>query len=70
MLAYLLENTTLSLRPGDTLGQQEKIGIPFKKDNPKFSKVIVNIIDQLKSDRTLPNISRKWFKVDVTQSLK
>ncbi|WP_338859863.1 cystine ABC transporter substrate-binding protein [Mycetohabitans rhizoxinica] len=70
MLAYLIKTNALPLRPSSTLGQQEKVGIPFKKGNPKFAKAIDDAIAQLKADGTLPKISDKWFGLDVTRALK
>ncbi|MCG1054819.1 cystine ABC transporter substrate-binding protein [Mycetohabitans sp. B5] len=70
MLAYLIKTTALPLRPSGTLGQQERVGIPFKKGNPKFAKAIDDAIAQLKADGTLPKISDKWFGIDVTRPLK
>lgn len=70
MLAYLIKTNALPLRPSGTLGQQEKVGIPFKKGNPKFAKAIDDAIAQLKADGTLPKISDKWFGLDVTRALK
>ncbi|MEJ2769450.1 cystine ABC transporter substrate-binding protein [Mycetohabitans sp. B46] len=70
MLAYLIKTNALPLRASGTLGQQEKVGIPFKKGNPKFAKAIDDAIAQLEADGTLPKISDKWFGLDVTRPLK
>jgi L-cystine transport system substrate-binding protein len=70
MLAYLLKTTPLPLRPSGTVGQQETVGIPFKKGNPKFKKAIDDALAELEADGTLPKISEKWFSVDVTKPIK
>lgn len=70
MLAYLLKTTALPLRPSGVLGQQVRVGIPFRKGNPKFAKAIDSALAQLEAHGTLSRISDKWFGIDVTRPLK
>lgn len=71
MLAYLAKTSNLPLRTGANVGDQEdQMGIPFRKGNPKFAKAIADAIDQLKQDGTLTKISEKWFGIDVSKPVK
>ncbi|MGG1943713.1 cystine ABC transporter substrate-binding protein [Trinickia sp. NRRL B-1857] len=67
MVAYLLKNSQLPLRPGAMVGTGNPSGIPFKKDNPKFAKAIADAMNQLEADGTFAKISEKWFGIDVTK---
>ncbi|WP_206952393.1 cystine ABC transporter substrate-binding protein [Trinickia acidisoli] len=67
MVAYLLKNSQLPLRPGAMVGSANPSGIPFKKDNPKFAKAIDDAMAQLEADGTFAKISDKWFGIDVTK---
>ena len=67
MVAYLLKNSQLPLRPGAMVGSGNPSGIPFKKGNPKFAKAIDDAMTQLEADGTFAKISDKWFGIDVTK---
>ena len=66
-LAYLLKTAPLPLRAGASVGDPTEMGIPFRKDNPKFAKAISDAIVALKQDGTLTQISQKWFGIDVSK---
>jgi len=66
-LAYLLKTAPLPLRAGASVGDPTEMGIPFRKDNPKFAKAINDAIGSLKQDGTLTKISQKWFGIDVSK---
>jgi cystine transport system substrate-binding protein len=71
MLAYLTKTSNLPLRTGANVGgEEDQMGIPFRKGNPKFAKAIADAIDQLKQDGTLTKISEKWFGIDVSKPVK
>lgn len=71
MLAYLMKTSNLPLRAGANVGDaQDEMGIPFRKDNPKFAKAIGDAVDSLKADGTLAKISEKWFGIDVSKPVK
>lgn len=67
MVAYLLKNSQLPLRPGAMVGTGNPSAIPFKKGNPKFAKAIDDAMTQLEADGTFAKISDKWFGIDVTK---
>lgn len=67
MVAYLLKNSQLPLRPGAMVGTGNPSAIPFKKGNPKFAKAIGDAMTQLEADGTFAKISDKWFGIDVTK---
>ena len=67
MLAYLLKNSQLPVRTGESVGAGKPSGIPFKKGNPKFAKAIDDAMTQLAQDGTFTKISDKWFGIDVTK---
>ncbi|CAM2159830.1 MULTISPECIES: transporter substrate-binding domain-containing protein [Paraburkholderia] len=67
MLPYMIKTSHLPLRPGAVLqGANQEMGIPFRKNNPKFEKAINDALTQLKQDGTLKKISMHWFGSDVT----
>jgi cystine transport system substrate-binding protein len=66
-LAYLLKTAPLPLRAGASVGDPTMMGIPFRKDNPKFAQALDAAIDSLKQDGTLTRISLKWFGIDVSK---
>jgi cystine transport system substrate-binding protein len=66
-LAYLLKTAPLPLRAGASVGDPTQMGIPFRKDNPKFAKALSDAIVALKQDGTLTRISQKWFGIDVSK---
>ncbi|MGN6650819.1 transporter substrate-binding domain-containing protein [Trinickia sp.] len=67
MVAYLLKNAQLPLRPGAMVGSAPPSAIPFKKGNPKFAKAIDDAMTQLEADGTFAKISDKWFGIDVSK---
>ncbi|MGF6961624.1 transporter substrate-binding domain-containing protein [Paraburkholderia youngii] len=70
MLPYIIKNSQLPLRTGAVLkGADQEMGIPFRKDNPKFAKALDDALTQMKQDGTLKKISMHWFGTDVTQPL-
>lgn len=70
MVAYLLKNAQLPLRPGAMVGSAPPSAIPFKKGNPKFAKAIDDAMAQLEADGTFAKISEKWFGIDVSKPAK
>jgi cystine transport system substrate-binding protein len=59
MLPYIIKNSQLPLRPGAVLkGADQEMGIPFRKNNPKFAKALDDALVALKQDGTLKNPSR------------
>ncbi|EDT03952.1 transporter substrate-binding domain-containing protein [Burkholderia ambifaria] len=68
MLSYLIKNSHLPLRPGSVLaGGEDRMGIPFRKGNPKFAKAIDDAVASLQQDGTLKKISMQWFGTDTTR---
>jgi L-cystine transport system substrate-binding protein len=67
LIPYLIKSSHLPLRPGAQLtGENQQMGIPFRKGNPKFAKAIDDAIASMKQDGTLKKISLQWFGVDAT----
>lgn len=70
MLPYIIKTSELPLRPGAVLkGANQDMGIPFRKNNPKFAKALDDALTELKQDGTLKKISVHWFGSDVTQPI-
>jgi cystine transport system substrate-binding protein len=70
MLPYVIKTSQLPLRPGEVLkGADQEMGIPFRKDNPKFAKALNDALTAMKQDGTLKQISLHWFGTDVTQPI-
>lgn len=70
MVAYLLKNSKLPLKPGAVLEGTDKMGVPFNKGNPQFKAALDKAIADSIADGSLKKISVKWFGVDVTKAPK
>lgn len=67
MVAYLLNNSKLPVKAGARVGQVQRMGIAFKKDNPEFKAAIDKALAGAAADGSLAKISRKWFGSDVSR---
>jgi cystine transport system substrate-binding protein len=70
MVAYLLKNSHLPIRPAAHVGEISRMAIPFRKGNPKFKAAIDKAIADAKADGSLKAISMKWFGIDASQPAK
>jgi cystine transport system substrate-binding protein len=69
MVAYLLKNSHLPIRPGARVGHVERMGIPFQKGNPAFKAALNKAINDAKADGSLKQISMKWFGIDASRAV-
>ena len=70
MVAYLLSNSKLPIKAGARVGQAERMGIPFKKGNPKFKAAVNKALQDASADGSLKQVSMKWFGSDVSRPAK
>ena len=70
MVAYLLSNSKLPIKAGARVGQAERMGIPFKKGNPKFMAAVNKALQDAAADGSLKQVSMKWFGSDVSRPAK
>ena len=70
MVAYLLKNSRLPIRPGALVGEPERSAIPFQKGNPKFKEALNKAIEEIKADGSLKQLSLKWFGTDASRPAK
>jgi L-cystine transport system substrate-binding protein len=68
MVAYLLKNSQLPIRAGARVGDVERMGIAFRKGNPKFHAAVDKALDEARADGSLKQVSIKWFGVDATRA--
>jgi cystine transport system substrate-binding protein len=68
MVAYLLKKSQLPIRAGARVGQVERMGIAFRKGNPKFHAAIDKALDDARADGSLKQVSLKWFGTDATRA--
>ncbi|MGI4849790.1 MAG: transporter substrate-binding domain-containing protein [Janthinobacterium lividum] len=69
MVAYLVKTSPLPIKPGAIIeGSVDKMGIPFRKGNPKFKAAIDKAIGEAIADGSLKKVSVKWFGIDVSQA--
>jgi cystine transport system substrate-binding protein len=68
MVAYLLKNSQLPIRAGARVGDVERMGIAFRKGNPKFHAAVDQALDAVRADGSLKQVSLKWFGTDATRS--
>jgi cystine transport system substrate-binding protein len=66
-VAYLLKNTKLPIKAGAAIGDVDRIGIPFRKNNPKFHAALDNALGAVLKDGSFRKISMHWFGIDVSQ---
>ncbi len=66
MVAYLLNNSRLPLKAGARLGNVERMGVTFQKNNPKFNDAINKALHDIGADGSLKRASERWFGVDVS----
>lgn len=67
LIPYIVKQTKLPLKAGAPVGDLEKSGIPFVKNNPKFKAAIDKALADLQADGTFAKISIKWFDRDVSK---
>jgi L-cystine transport system substrate-binding protein len=67
MVAYLLKNSQLPIRAGARVGDVERMGIAFRKGNPKFHAAVDKALDEARADGSLKQVSLKWFGTDATR---
>ena len=70
LIPYIVKQTKLPLKPGAPVGELEKSGIPFAKNNPKFKAAIDKALADLQADGSFARISNKWFDRDVSKPPK
>ena len=68
MVAYLLKNSQLPIRAGARVGDVERMGIAFRKGNPKFHAAVDKALDDARAEGSLKQVSLKWFGVDATRA--
>jgi cystine transport system substrate-binding protein len=68
LVGYLLKNANLPLKAGASFGDVDKIGIPFKKGNPKFQAALNHALDEILKDGSFKQVSFKWFGFDVSKT--
>lgn len=67
MASYLLQSSQLPIKAGARVGNVARMGIPFRKGNPKFKAALDKVLADAKADGSLKQISLKWFGVDATR---
>jgi len=67
MVAYLLKNSQLPIKAGARVGAVERMGIPFRKGNPKFKAAVDKALAELQRDGSLARMSTRWFGSDASR---
>jgi cystine transport system substrate-binding protein len=67
MVAYLLKNSQLPIKAGARVGAVERMGIPFRKGNPKFKAALDGALSGLQGDGSLKAMSIRWFGSDASR---
>lgn len=68
MVSYLLKNSQLPIRAGARVGDVTRMGIVFRKGNPKFQAAVDKALAEARADGSLKQISMKWFGVDASRA--
>ncbi|WP_210736040.1 transporter substrate-binding domain-containing protein [Massilia sp. Mn16-1_5] len=67
MVSYLLKNSQLPIKAGARVGAVERMGIPFRKGNPKFKAAVDKALADLQADGSLARMSTRWFGSDASR---
>ena len=67
MVSYLLKNSQLPIKAGARVGAVERMGIPFRKGNPKFKAAVDKALADLQGDGSLARMSTRWFGSDASR---
>lgn len=67
MVAYLLKHSALPIKAGARVGAVERMGIPFRKGNPKFKAAVDKALADLQADGSLKALSARWFGIDASR---
>ena len=67
MVSYLLKNSRLPIQAGARVGAPERVGIAFKKGNPRFKAAVDKALADAGADGSLKAISVKWFGGDFSR---
>jgi cystine transport system substrate-binding protein len=67
MVAYLLKHSPLPIKAGARVGAVERMGIPFRKGNPKFKAAVDKALTDLQADGGLKALSTRWFGIDASR---
>ena len=67
MVAYLLKHSALPIKAGARVGAVERMGIPFRKGNPKFKAAVDKALTELRADGSLKALSTRWFGIDASR---
>jgi cystine transport system substrate-binding protein len=68
MVAWLLKSSQLPVRAGARVGAVERMGIAFRKNNPKFHAAVDRALEEARADGSLRQASLKWFGTDATRA--
>ena len=67
MVPYLLKHSQLPIKAGARVGAVARMGIPFRKGNPKFRAAVDRALNELHADGSLRAMSTKWFGSDASR---
>lgn len=67
MVAYLLRQSALPIKPGPMVGNSERIGVAFAKGNPALKAAVNRVLAQAHADGSLSRLARKWFAIDASR---
>jgi cystine transport system substrate-binding protein len=67
LVPYMIQEAKLPLRVAAAIGDIQKQGIPFKKNNPKFKAAVDTAIADMIRDGSYARISQKWFGLDASR---
>jgi len=67
LVPYMMQEAKLPLRAAATVGEPQRQGIAFKKNNPQFQLALDAAIAALIADGTYARISQRWFGLDASR---
>lgn len=67
IVPWLLKHSQLPIKAGARVGTVARMGIPFRKGNPKFKAAVDKVLTELHADGSLQAMSIKWFGSDASR---
>lgn len=68
MVSYLLTRSELPVKAGPRVGEVARIGVAFRKDNPRFKAAVDKVLAEARTDGSLRRLSLKWFGTDASSA--
>lgn len=66
MVHYLVKNTQLPIKAGPRIGGVQRVGVAFRKGQPRLKAALDRALGQARASGQLRALSLKWFGIDAS----